>query len=69
MLGLRRLGLEGTAWARLQTETLRRQLLKVGTRVRVTARRVWLSLAESWPWRALFETVWRRLCGPTAATA
>ena len=69
MLGLRRRGLEGTAWARLQTETLRRRLLKVGTRVRVTARRVWLSLAESWPWRALFETVFRRLCGPTAASA
>jgi len=69
MLGLRRLGLEGTAWARLQTETLRRQLLKVGTRMRVTARRVWLSLAESWPWRALFETVWRRLCGPVPAGA
>ena len=69
MLGLRRLGLEGTAWARLQTETLRRQLLKVGTQVRVTARRVWLSLAESWPWRALFETVFRRLCGPAPASA
>jgi len=69
MLGLRRLGLAGTAWARLQTETLRRRLLKVGTRLRVTARRVWLSLAESWPWRALFETVFRRLCGPTAASA
>lgn len=69
MLGLRRLGLEGTAWARLQTETLRRRLLKVGTRVRVTARRVWLSLAESWPWRALFETVFRRLCSPAEANA
>ena len=69
MLGLRRLGLAGTAWARLQTETLRRRLLKVGTRLRVTARRVWLSLAESWPWRALFETVFRRLCGPTPASA
>jgi len=69
MLGLRRLGLEGTAWARLQTETLRRRLLKVGTRVRVTARRVWLSLAESWPWRALFETVFRRLCDPAPASA
>jgi len=69
MLGLRRLGLAGTAWARMQTETLRRRLLKVGTRVKVTARRVWLSLAESWPWRALFETVFRRLCGPAEASA
>jgi hypothetical protein len=70
VLGLRRLGLEGTSWARAQTETLRRRLFKVGTRVRLTARRMWLSLAESWPWRALFEQVWRRLCAePPAATA
>ncbi len=69
MLGLRRLGLEGTAWARAQTETPRRRRLKVGAQVRVTARRVWLSPAESWPWRALFETVWRRLCGPSEPTA
>ena len=69
VLGLRRLGLKGTAWARMQTETLRRRLFKIGARVRVTARRVWLSLAEGWPWRALFETVWRKLCAGPAATA
>jgi len=70
VLGLRRLGLSGTAWARMQTETLRRRLFKIGARVRVTARRAWLSMAESWPWRALFETVWRKLCaGPSAAMA
>jgi len=68
-LGLRRLALAGTAAANWQTETLRRQLLKVGAQVRVTARRVWLSLSEAWPWRRLFETVWRRLCTePPAAT-
>ncbi len=69
VLGLRRLGLSGTSWARAQTETLRRRLFKIGARVRVTARRMWLSLSESWPWRKLFETVWRRLCAPAAATA
>lgn len=69
-LGLRRLALSGTAGARWQTETLRRQLLKIGAQVRVTARRVWLSLSEAWPWRRLFETVWRRLCAePPAVTA
>jgi hypothetical protein len=69
MLGLRRLGLTGTSWARAQTETLRRRLFKIGARVRVTARRMWLSLSQGWPWRELFETVWRRLCAPAAATA
>lgn len=70
VLGLRRLALAGTAGASWQAETLRRRLLKIGARVRVTARRVWLSLSESWPWRGLFETVWRRLCAePAAASA
>lgn len=69
-LGLRRLALSGTPGANWQTDTLRRQLLKVGAQVRVTARRVWLSLSEAWPWRRLFETVWRRLCAePPAAGA
>ena len=62
MLGLRRLGLAGTRWAQAQTETIRRRLLKIGVRVQVTARRVWLSLAEGWPGRELFEAVWRALC-------
>jgi hypothetical protein len=70
VLGLRRLALAGTAGAKWQTETLRGRLLKIGAQVWVTARRVWLSLSESWPWRRLFETVWRRLCAePPAATA
>ena len=61
MLGLRRLGLAGTGWAQAQTETIRRRLLKIGVRVRVTARRVWLSLAAGWPGRELFAAVWRAL--------
>jgi len=70
VLGLRRLALADTPWARWQTATLRRRLFKVGAQVRVTARRVWLSLSEAWPWRRLFETVWRRLCAePPAASA
>ena len=67
ILGLRRLGLEGTRWARAQTETIRRRLLKIGVRVKVTARRVWLSLAEGWPDRELFEAVWRALRAPPTA--
>lgn len=66
MLGLRRLGLAGTAWARAQTETLRRRVLKIGVRVSISARRVRLSLAEGWPWRGLFQTLWENLCGAKA---
>jgi len=69
LLGLRRLGLAGTRWARAQTETIRRRLLKIGVRVKVTARRVWLSMAEGWPDRDLFEAVWTALRAPPTAMA
>ncbi len=53
---LRRIGLQGTEMARAQATTIRLRLLKVGARVRVTARRVWVELAGSFPLQALF---WR----------
>lgn len=68
LLGLRRLGLRGTAWARAQSETIRRRLLKIGVRVKVSARRVWLSLAESWPYQEVFEQIWRALRAPPPQT-
>lgn len=45
--GLRRLGLAGTAYAKAQSTTIRVMLLKIGARIRVTARKVWLSLSEA----------------------
>ncbi len=69
LLGLRRLGLRGTGWARAQTETIRRRLLKIGVRVKVSARRVWLSLSESWPYQEVFEQVWQALRSPPPRTA
>jgi hypothetical protein len=68
MLGLRRLGLPGTRWARAQSETIRRRLLKIGVRVKVSARRVWLSLAEGWPYQDEFEQIWRALRAPPLPT-
>ena len=55
MHGLRRLGLAGTRYARAQCATIRLKLLKLGARVRVTARKVWLSLSEAYPHAAAFE--------------
>ena len=46
MHGLRRLGFAGTRWANAQCGTLRAKLLKVAARVRVTARKVWLSFSS-----------------------
>ncbi|WP_293702950.1 transposase, partial [Thiolapillus sp.] len=45
--GLRRLGLTGTAFAKAQSTTIRLKRLKIGARLRLTARKVWLSFAAS----------------------
>ena len=61
MQALRRLGLEGTELAKAQCDTLRLKLLKVGTHIRISVRRVWLSFAESYPYMALFQQVFAKL--------
>ena len=48
--GLRRLGLTGTAFAKAQSTTIRLKLLKIGARLRLTARKVWLSFSEAYPY-------------------
>jgi len=65
MTGLRRLGLQGTKMARAQATTIRLRLLKIGARVRITARKVWLSMASSYPWQALYGQVYAQLRGET----
>jgi DDE family transposase len=61
MHALRRLGLEGTELAQAQCDTLRLKLLKVGAQIRVTVRRVWISLAEGYAYAALFAQVHAQL--------
>ena len=56
---LRRLA--GGEVARAQCGTLRVKLLKVGAQVRVTTRRVWVSLSSAWPYAALFAAVYAAL--------
>jgi hypothetical protein len=58
---LRRLGLKGTALARAQCHTIRLKLLKIGAQVRVTVRKVWVSLASGSPYADLFARVWANL--------
>ena len=59
MAALRRLGLKGTELARAQGQTIRLKLLKIGALLRVTARKVWVSIAESYPYAAVFGQVYR----------
>jgi Transposase DDE domain group 1 len=55
--GLRRLGLKGTEMETAQVATIRTRLLKIGAQVRVSARRVYLAMAASYPWASLFEQI------------
>ncbi len=61
MHGLRRLGLKGTEMERAQATTIRLRLLKIGAQIRISTRKVWLSLASSYPWQRLFGEVWQNL--------
>ena len=59
--GLRRLGLKGTELAEAQVSTIRTKLLKIGAQIRVTVRKVWVSMASSYPWQATYQLVWANL--------
>lgn len=63
--GLRRLGLRGTKLARAQAHTIREKLLKIGAQIRVTVRKVWISLAGGYPYEELFRRVVLNLRGVT----
>ncbi len=54
---LRQFGLAQTELAQAQVATIRVKLLKLGAVVRVTVRKVWLSLSESYPLREVFVRV------------
>ena len=58
---LRRIGLRGTEMGPAQCGTIRRKLLKIGAQIRVTVRKVWVSLAGGCPYAALFARVYANL--------
>jgi hypothetical protein len=61
MSAFRRLALDGTHWARAQCETIRSHLLRIGARVRITVRKIWVSLASSYPHRQIFAHAFHQL--------
>ncbi len=61
MAALRRLGLEKTDLSKARCDTIRLKLLKIGARIRVTVRNVWVSLTESYPYQRLFRQVYDHL--------
>ena len=58
---LRRLGLKDTELAQAQCATMRLKLLKIGALIRITVRRVWVSLAGGYPYPELWARVWAQL--------
>jgi hypothetical protein len=58
---LRRLGLTGTELAKAQCDTIRLKLLKIGAQIRITTRKVWISLSQSYPYAELFWRIYTRL--------
>lgn len=61
LVTLRQQGLRGTELEKAQCDTIRLRLLKIGAQVRVTVRKVWLALSESYPYRRLFAQVYQNL--------
>lgn len=66
MRALRETGLRDTPLANAQVDTIRLKLFKIGAQVRVSVRRVWVALSQSYPWQTIFSqayqnlTAWRR---------
>lgn len=59
--GLRRLGLKTTELAQAQAATIRSKLFKIGALVRVSVRRIWITMASSYPWQPVFQQAWSNL--------
>lgn len=54
-------GSEGDCPGKAQLSTTGAKLLKIGARIRMTVRKVWVSMASSYPWQGLYQQVWSNL--------
>lgn len=61
MNALRNLGLKGTEMSKSQCHSIRLKLLKIGAQIRITVRKVWISLSEGYPYADLFKRVYKNL--------
>ena len=58
---LRELGLQGTEFEKAQCHTIRLKLFKIGAAIRITVRKVWVSISASYPYAELFIRVLQNL--------
>ncbi len=63
MNALRRLGLKNTKMCKARCDTIRLKLFKIGAQVRITFRKVWVSMSQSCPYRRIFRQVYDNLVG------
>jgi hypothetical protein len=68
LAALRRRALKNTELEHAQASTIRTRLLKIGVRIVVTARKLWLSLAQAFPLQPLFGRIHACLTGPPPMT-
>jgi hypothetical protein len=61
MQALRRLGLKGTKMEKAQCHTIRLKLLKIGARIRITTRRILISMASGYPYENTFALAYSNL--------
>jgi hypothetical protein len=54
-------GLAGTELAKAQCNTVHLKLLKIGAQIRITVRKIWVSLSTGYPYLELFRQVHRQL--------
>lgn len=69
LAALRRRALKGTELEHAQASTIRTRLLKIGVRILVTVRNLWLSLTQAFPLQRLFARIHACLTGPPAVVA
>jgi hypothetical protein len=62
LANLRQHALAGTELESARCDTIRLKLLKIGAQVRVTVRKIWLSMSEAYPYRGIFQQVMANLC-------
>lgn len=53
---IRRLGLQGTEYAKAQCGTIRTKLFKIGAQIKVSFRRIFISMATGCPYAEIFST-------------
>ncbi len=58
---LRQIGLAGTEMEKAQCDTIRLKLFKIGARIKISTRKIWLSYAEGYPYAEVFKQVCRNL--------